>query len=59
MPDIFIIYYGFLFMYGPNAEALFKAILPTLEATDFMRGAKALLRFGLSAEGMKEIVVDI
>ena len=37
---------GYLYMYGPNADALFEAIRPILEATEFMRGAKAKLRFG-------------
>ncbi|MEJ2085177.1 MAG: hypothetical protein P8Y44_05785 [Acidobacteriota bacterium] len=34
---------GRLFMYGPNAEALFSAIRPTLETFDFMKGARAVL----------------
>jgi hypothetical protein len=37
---------GSYYMYGPNAEAIFKAIKPTLDATDFMKGATAMLRFG-------------
>lgn len=50
---------GILFMYGPNAEALFKAVLPTLEATEFMKGATATLRFGPPEEGVIEITVEI
>ena len=36
---------GFLYLYGPSAEALFKAIRPTLLATPFMKGAEVRLRF--------------
>lgn len=50
---------GFLYMYGPNAEALFKAIKPILEQTDFMKQAKATLRFGPPEDGVKEIEVVI
>ena len=31
---------GTLYMYGPDADALFAAVRPGLEATDFMRGAR-------------------
>lgn len=50
---------GTLYMYGPNAEELFKAVKPTLEKTDFMRGATAKLRFGPPADGVSEIEVEI
>ncbi len=50
---------GILYMYGPNAEALFKAVKQTLEATDFMFGATANLRFGPPGDGVKEIEVQI
>lgn len=36
---------GRLFMYGPNADALFSAIRPTLETFDFMKGARAVLEY--------------
>ncbi len=50
---------GFLYLYGDNAERLFKAIRETLETTDFMRGAKVKLRFGPPEEGVKEIELTI
>lgn len=50
---------GFLYMYGPNAERLFKAVQPTLSETDFMRGATAKLRFGPPGDGAKEIEVEL
>ena len=37
---------GSYYIYGPSAEAIFKAIKPTLEETDFMRGGMAVLTFG-------------
>ncbi|QHL89163.1 hypothetical protein GU926_17680 [Nibribacter ruber] len=48
---------GLLYMYGPNAESLFKAVEPTLATTDFMKGAKAKLRFGPPEDGVKEVEV--
>jgi hypothetical protein len=50
---------GYLYMYGPNAENLFKAIKPTLEACKFMKGAKAVMRFGPLQTNPSEIEVEI
>ncbi len=50
---------GFLYLYGPNAEVLFKAIKPTLESTSFMIGASARLRFGAVKSNASEIEVII
>ena len=50
---------GSLYMYGPNAETLFKTIKSTLEETKFLKGAKAKLRFGPPEDGVKEIDVEI
>jgi hypothetical protein len=50
---------GFLYMYGYNAETLFKTVKLTLEATEFMRGAMAKLRFGPPEDGVLEIEVKI
>ena len=49
---------GSIYMYGPNAEELFKAVKPILESTDFMKGAIALLRFGPALDS-NEIEVEI
>ncbi|MDF2435861.1 MAG: hypothetical protein K0Q95_237 [Bacteroidota bacterium] len=46
---------GSLYFYGPNAETLFKAIKPTLEATEFLIGATANLRFGPLGQQASEI----
>jgi|SRR5579862_3071155 hypothetical protein len=37
---------GRYFIYGPNAEAIFKVIAPVLEASPLMRGATVTLHFG-------------
>ncbi len=50
---------GSLYLYGPNAESLFKAIKPTLEKVEFLNGAKAILRFGLAQDEAPEIMVEI
>jgi hypothetical protein len=50
---------GSLFLYGPNAEKLFKIVKPTLESCDFMIGAIAILRFGPPGNGVKEIELVI
>ena len=50
---------GVLYMYGPNAEALFKAVKPALEETDFARGAWATLRFGAAGSDAKKIEIQI
>jgi hypothetical protein len=50
---------GFLHMYGPNAENLFKEVKPILEVTDFTKGALATLRFGGPGSGAKEIEIEI
>ena len=51
---------GTLFLYGKNAEMLFKAVKPELERTDFLKGATAHLFFGSFLEvGVKSIEVKI
>jgi hypothetical protein len=50
---------GFLYMYGPNAEELFKTIKPVLEDTNFIKGAKVKLLFGELDSGAKEIELEI
>jgi hypothetical protein len=45
---------GYLYMYGPDANILFNAIKSVLESADFMKGAKAKLRFGPPNEGARE-----
>jgi hypothetical protein len=50
---------GSYYMYGPNAEKLFKAVKPALENIPWMKGARALLLFGPMGENTSQIEVDI
>ncbi len=48
---------GFLFLYGPSADALFERIRPPLESTDFMRGATVTLSYGTPGDSTPERTV--
>jgi hypothetical protein len=37
---------GYYFMYGPDAEAIFRVISPVLAASSFMHGARVTMWFG-------------
>ena len=50
---------GTLFMYGPDADALFAAVRPILEAATFMKGARVKLRYGPPQDGVREVEVVI
>ena len=51
---------GRLYMFGPNAEELFKAVKPTLDKTLWLQGAQARLCFGpLDDQNTKLIDVPI
>lgn len=50
---------GTLYLYGPDADRLFAAIRPVLDATPFMRGATVRLRYGPPADEAREAVVVI
>ena len=50
---------GTLYMYGPDADKLFAAIRPTLEACSFMKGARVKLRYGPPADGVPEREVQL
>lgn len=48
---------GYLYSYGPDADALFAVMRPELEAAPFMRGARAKLRYGPPEPGVREVEV--
>lgn len=50
---------GTLFLYGPDADALFAAIRPELEKTGFLKGAVATLRYGPPGEGVREAEIPL
>lgn len=43
-----------LFMYGPDADALFAIVRPVLEASPLMQGARVRLRYGPPEDGTRE-----
>lgn len=45
---------GYLYLYGPDADALLRAIMPILNATPFAHGAKVKLRYGPPTSGTRE-----
>lgn len=45
---------GSLYMYGPDADALFAAVSPLLEACPFMKGARVRLRYGPPGPGVRQ-----
>lgn len=52
--------HGTLFMYGNDAEKLFKGVLPILKIPAFLKGATAVLRFGsYKDQEDKEIEVEL
>jgi hypothetical protein len=49
---------GFVFMYGPDARALFAAVEPVLRASPVAKGGEVTLRFGKpkDAEVLRETI---
>ncbi len=50
---------GNLYMYGPDAEQLYRAISPVLAACSFMHGAIVTLRFGPPKRKTPKRVIQI
>jgi hypothetical protein len=50
---------GRYFVYGPDAEAIFRAIAPVLEASPLMRGATVTLHFGPRRWGTPKRVIKL
>jgi hypothetical protein len=48
-----------LFMYGPDAEALYRVISPVLAESPFMRGATVTLWFGPRKWGTQKRVIEL
>jgi len=51
--------HGFLYLYGPSAEAMFKAVKEVLLRPDFMKGATAILKFKDGKEVYPECEVEL
>jgi hypothetical protein len=50
---------GSFYMYGPNAEILFKTVKPILEQSHFLKNVVARLRFGPIDADVPYIDIDI
>jgi hypothetical protein len=50
---------GRYFVYGPDAEAIFKVIAPVLEASPLMRGATVTLRYGPRRWGTAKRIIKL
>ena len=46
-----------LYMYGPDADALFRAVGPALQASQLTKGARVTLRDGPPQDGVREAQV--
>lgn len=52
--------HGFIYLYGPDADALFNDIRPVLTKSEVARGGKVTLRYGgLDDPAARESVHDI
>jgi hypothetical protein len=50
---------GFFYMYGPDAEALYRVISPVLAESSFMHGATVTLWFGPRARRTQKRVIEL
>ena len=50
---------GYLYMYGPDADALLRTIMPVLKATLFADGAKVKLRYGPPGSSTQESTICV
>jgi hypothetical protein len=50
---------GYFYMYGPDAEALFRAVTPVLAATKFTRNATVTLRFGAAKRSTPKRIIQL
>ncbi|TFY96169.1 hypothetical protein [Ramlibacter humi] len=50
---------GVLYMYGPDADALFSAVKPILASTACIRNVVATLRYGPPADDIRRVEVRV
>ena len=50
---------GVLYFYGPDADALYSAIKPTLVASSSIKNAIATLRYGPPEDGVRQVVARV
>ncbi len=51
--------HGIIYLYGSNAETVFKTVKPILEDCEFMRNARVTLRFGPPEDGVTELELTL
>lgn len=51
--------HGTLYMYGPDADALFTAVQPVLAATPFLAHARVTLRYGPPEDGVRQQEISV
>jgi hypothetical protein len=44
-----------LYMYGPDADALYEAVAPVLHGSGLLKGGTVIRRYGPPAEGTREV----
>jgi hypothetical protein len=49
---------GTLYMYGPNADSIYNAIMPILRDIPFMRGASVVARYGAPGSEFMEGILE-
>ena len=50
---------GYLYMYGPDADAVFRVVEPILKSAAFMHGARVEMIYGTLGEDVPRKVVEI
>lgn len=50
---------GFLYMYGPDADALFAVVKPILASATCIRNAVATLRYGPPADDTRRVEIRV
>lgn len=50
---------GLLFLYGPDADALFEEVKPTILASTSIKNPVATLRYGPPEDGVREVTVAV
>jgi hypothetical protein len=48
-----------LYMYGPDADALYEAMAPLLRASPLVEGGTVLRRYGPPEDGVREVTTNV
>jgi hypothetical protein len=50
---------GYLYMYGPDADAVYKVVEPILKSANFMHGARVEMIYGELGEDVPRRILEI